>query len=162
MVFYCCVSNNPKLSGIKKQPICHAHRICGSLIWTRHNENGLFLLHNIWGSSGMTRNWGHLGLLTLVYIHGLSTWFGLPLSTKHSAPGLWDFLHDDSWFWQWVSQPMGQELHGLWWYGSESIALFLSYSAVKEVTSLARFKGRVHRVDTISHRWGIKEFEAMF
>ena len=81
MVIYYGVTNNPKLSGIKKQPICHAHRFCKLVIWTRHSGDGLFLLHDVWGFSWDDLKLGSVGTVD----HGLSTWLGLPHSMVASG-----------------------------------------------------------------------------
>lgn len=47
-VTYCCVTSHPKLRGVKRP---HHSGICGLGIRTGYSDDGLFLLHGVWGLS---------------------------------------------------------------------------------------------------------------
>lgn len=110
---------------------------------------GRFCFMMFGASAGMIWNWAKLGLLTRPSMYGFSIWFGL--LHRVVASGLWDILHDDSRYQEWVSQPTRQELCGILWPGLGShIASFSPHCTVKEVTSLPRFKGRGYRINSAS------------
>lgn len=48
-IIYCYITIRPKFSGIKQPPFYSAHRFCGSVIRVEQSEDGLPLLHNVWG-----------------------------------------------------------------------------------------------------------------